>query len=284
MKPDFHSFRHEAMNTWLELSVTNGEAEYVRQAATEAFLEIDRLENILSRFREGSDIDVLNKLASREPVRVTEESWQCLLLALDLELLTEGTFSIAFESLMDAKVEPAGWLEMDEASRTVRFSIADVTVDLGGIGKGYVLDLVDELLVKDWDLDAFMIHSGTSTVLARGDLPPHVGWPASLGADQIPQKLSLKNESLSGSSLAVQDSHILDLKSQSSLETERRTWALASNAAISDALSTTFMLQKAEEIENLCGKRSDLGAFVIDPTWDNPVVAFGSAENRVNTH
>ncbi|MCB1124236.1 MAG: FAD:protein FMN transferase, partial [Verrucomicrobiae bacterium] len=73
MTTELKTHRHEAMNTWFEVSIAGASEEYARKAATEAFREVDRLENLLSRFREGSDVDILNKCADREPVRVTEE-------------------------------------------------------------------------------------------------------------------------------------------------------------------------------------------------------------------
>ena len=283
MAKEIHSFRHEAMNTWLELSLVDCEADYARKAATEVFREIDRLENILSRFREGSDVDILNKLAGKESVRVTEECWKCLLLALDLEVFTEGVFSIAFETLMDSQVtkEPrvADWLEMDPDTFSVRFLIPSLRIDLGGIGKGFALDLVANLL-KDWELETFIIHTGTSSVLARGNGEKDSGWPVSLGAEQFPREFSLINESLSGSSLAVQESHILDLKSQKLLETDRRAWALAPSAAVSDALSTSFMLMEAEGIKTLCERQAGVGALVIDPAWEMVAQVMGVLENR----
>ena len=285
MANDVHSFRHDAMNTWFEISIVGKDADYARKAATEAFLEIDRLENLLSRFREGSDIDILNKRASKEPVRVTEETRNCMLQALDLEILTGGVFSIAFEALMDSSLfdgDPllGTWLEMDAANHTVFFKYPDLKIDLGGIGKGYALDLVVKHL-EDWDIDSLLIHSGTSSVVARGSRDGLEGWPISVGADICSKDVFLSNESMSGSSLAVQDSHILKLKSQEILDTERRTWAWASSGAISDALSTSFMVMDVEAIRGVCEAHSGIGALIIDPDRGNSQEAFGSAVKRL---
>ena len=287
MASEVNSFRHQAMNTWFEISIAGKDAVYARKAATEAFLEIDRLENLLSRFREGSDIDILNKRASKEPVRVTEVTWDCLLIALDLEILTEGVFSIAYESFMEPGVQVgestvASWLEMDADHRTVFFKIPDLTVDLGGVGKGFALDLVANHL-EEWDIESLLIHSGTSSVVARGGREvDNKGWPISVGADEFPQEIWLKDASLSGSSLAVQDSHILDLKSQDVLESERRAWAWAPTGALSDALSTSFMLLDLESIEAICGRLPGLGALVVDPDASIPKSAYGVATDYLN--
>lgn len=285
MTEDVFSFRHEAMNTWFEISLAGINADYARKAATEAFREIDRLENLLSRFREGSDIDILNKRAGKEPVRVTEECWDCLLQAMDLEILTGGVFSIAFEAFMDPSyfngIQQAGsWIEMDTDHNTVKFRYPSIKIDLGGIGKGYALDLVVRLL-EDWDIQSLLIHSGTSSVVARGNRDGHPGWPVSVGAEQFPRDFRLVNGSLSGSSLAVQDSHILDLQTQKPLDTERQAWAWAPTGAISDALSTSFMVMPVDKIGQICETHSEFGALLVDPELGDSFRAFGTVLNFI---
>jgi hypothetical protein len=46
------AFSHEAMATTFQIFVAGRPMEYARQAAAAAFLELDRLENELSRFIE----------------------------------------------------------------------------------------------------------------------------------------------------------------------------------------------------------------------------------------
>jgi FAD:protein FMN transferase len=283
MVEDVHSFRHIAMNTWFELSLVGVDFDYARKASSAAFIEIDRLERLLSRYSEGSDVDILNKRGHKEPVRVTEECWDCLLLAMDLEILTDGVFSIAFESFMDLTPfggnRPVGtWLEMDPGSHTVFFKYPEITIDLGGIGKGYALDLVVKQL-EDWDLQDFLIHSGTSSVVARGSKIPQEGWPVSVGVDTSSKNSLLKNESLSSSSLAVQSFHILNLDTREVLNSERRTWTWAPLGAISDALSTTFMLMPVENIQAICDSYPELGALILEPDSSEPLL-FGVARNR----
>ncbi|MBC9868423.1 MAG: hypothetical protein F7O42_11190 [Opitutae bacterium] len=244
------------MNTWFEILIRDADEHYARQAAAEAFREIDRLETVLSKFREGSDIDILNKRAAGEPVRVSAECWDCLLHAMDLEILTRGVFSIAFASFMDlerfgGKLPVGSWMEMDPEYCTVRFRYPDIEVDLGGIGKGHALDLVVNMLT-DWEIAGVLIHSGTSTVVAKGDDGVGRGWPVTIGADKDPWEIRLEDRSLSGSGLFVRGSHILNLDTQTALNTSRRAWAMAGIGAHSDALSTSFMMMSPPEVDRLC--------------------------------
>ena len=283
MSEKVYSFRHEAMNTWFEISFSGINESYARSAATEAFVEIDRLENLLSRYREGSDVDILNKRGSLEPVQVTEECWNCILQAMDLEILTEGIFSIAFEAFMEGSketetLEAGSWLEMDPAAQSILFRYPGTKIDLGGIGKGYALDLVVQHL-RDWEITSLLIHSGTSSVVACGNRDGSTGWPVTIGADQFPHNIQLLDGSLSGSSLAVQGCHILDLGEKGVLDTDRRVWAWAPTGGLSDGLSTSFMLMTLEQIEAICQNHAQLGALVVDPDLQNSPVVLGVAHD-----
>ena len=133
--------------------------------------------------------------------------------------------------------------------------------------------------LQDWEIDSLMIHSGTSSVVARGSRDESGGWPISVGADEFPQEIALKDLSLSGSSLAVQGAHILDVKAQGVLETERRAWAWAPSGVLSDALSTSFMLMAPDEMEALCRRAPGLGALVVDPSLEPSKYVFGVAKD-----
>ena len=57
--------------------------------------------------------------------------------------------------------------KLDETEHTVELLTDELQIDLGGIGKGYAVDKMAGLL-DDWGIDAALIHSGCSSVLAIG--------------------------------------------------------------------------------------------------------------------
>ena len=61
-------------------------------------------------------------------------------------------------------------LELDAASRTVRFLQDGMRVDLGAIGKGYAIDQAVEILEEN-GVRSGLLHGGTSTTYAIGDGP-----------------------------------------------------------------------------------------------------------------
>ncbi len=84
-----------------EIFIAHDDGEYARQAAFAAFEEVDRIEDDLSRFREGSDVRRLNGAAPGETIRVGPYARDCLLLSGELSELTDGAFDVMVARAMD---------------------------------------------------------------------------------------------------------------------------------------------------------------------------------------
>ena len=68
---DLHRFSHKAMATIYEIFIVHEDANYAQQAAYEAFFELDKLEQELSRFIENSDISRINNLPDFSMIQAT---------------------------------------------------------------------------------------------------------------------------------------------------------------------------------------------------------------------
>jgi len=136
---DAHRFQHEAMATVFEVHAVHPDARYAAQAAQAAFDLADRLERELSRFIPNSDIGRINALAAGERTRVGPTTMECLVIARHMFDLTGGTFDVSIGTGLPS-------LELDTDNVLVRATSSGVRLDLGGIGKGYAVDLMAELL------------------------------------------------------------------------------------------------------------------------------------------
>lgn len=293
MKPAFHRFAHEAMTTTFEIIIAgeggaDDSAEYARQAAQAAFHEIDRLEKDLSRFIESSDISRINKLGAKEPVRVSIDTFECLQLAGRLHKETGGAFDVTIGALISCWRTPDGTsgrptakeiaearkrtgmerMALDAEHFTVGLDTAGVSVDLGGIGKGFALDKAAENL-RDWvdegsGFEAALLSGGQSSVLAMGAPPGERGWVVTVGGDQtVPEEVLLCDRALSGSGTRVRGRHIIDPRTGRPAEGALRAWASCPSAAVSDALSTAFMILSPAEIERYCAEHKDTWAVLL---------------------
>jgi len=257
---------HNAMATTFEIAIAGAQARYARQAAAEAFAELDRTEARLSRFAEGSDIFRINRLRPGQATFVHHDTLECLRIAEEVRRDTAGAFDVAYASSAPA-TSPR--FELDELSHTVRVLADGVRLDLGGIGKGFALDRLAALL-REWDIASALLAASTSTILAL-DPPPDdeggacmvaldlaragpargTGWVVEFGPDEAPQRLALANRALSVSGTAVKGAHIIDPRTSRPAERRRRAWAVAPTAALADALSTAFMVMSDAEVRAL---------------------------------
>lgn len=242
---DIHIFNHHAMATHFQVRIAGEEKTYAAQAAQEAFLLVDRLESLLSRFRANSEISQIAQLTVGETLRLSEPVFACLHLARKMEFATRGAFSVTAAALKTQPTKPLWALLEKEFS--IRCDNGKLELDLGAIGKGFALDRMAESL-REWSCPAFLLVAGGSSILA-GDAPPETaGWSCGLGDDQSPQRYLLKACSLSGSGLAVKGEHIFDPRTGLAGARRHRAWALANTGAESDALSTACMILSEPEI------------------------------------
>jgi thiamine biosynthesis lipoprotein len=243
---DIHIFHHTAMATQFQVRLAGEEKTYAAQAAQAVFALTDELESKLSRFRANSEITAIAQLGVGETLRLTEPVFACLTLAKKMERATLGAFAIAAAALKTQATQPTWTLE----NFSIRCDHGKLEFDLGAIGKGFALDRMAEVL-REWSCPAFLLVAGGSSILA-GEAPAGTaGWSCGLGDDNSPQRIFLKDGSLSGSGLAVQGKHILDPRTGNPAQRQQRAWGLCATAAESDALSTAGMVLTEAEIADV---------------------------------
>ncbi len=300
--PGMKRFCHEAMATTFEVVVVYEDAGYARQAAAAAFDEVDRLEGELSRFIENSDISRINNLPANQPLLLGLDAFECLQLSCRIYAETNGAFDITIGSLLSLWRNEDGTprtpsqeelnlarqrtgthlLQLDEDEHTVQLLAGQVQVDLGGIGKGYAVDRVAELL-REWSIDIALISGGYSSVLALDAPPDTKGWPLTLSNPdnhkQILARPCLQGRALSGSGLQ-KGRHIIDPRTAQPVKNKCAAWASAPDAATADALSTAFMVMGQDEIRQYCSRHPDILAMIMlegedkDPQKDK-ILHFG---------
>lgn len=273
-------FRHDAMACTFELALVCKDAAYAEQAARAAFTEIDRLERELSRFIPTSDIARINALEAGETIRIGIEAVESLQLATRMCADTNGAFDVTYGSKTVAagprtgrSSEPEAQarageapLELDPKSRCIRAHAVGVRVDLGGIGKGYAIDQVLQIL-RDWSIDAGLIHAGQSSVYALGAPPGTKHWRIALrdpvNHDETLEHVSLNDAALSGSGRMLHGDHIIDPPTGRPVDDRLGAWALAPSAAHSDALSTAFMIMSPDEVATFCQDHAEISALLL---------------------
>src|SRR3954447_11455892 len=267
-----HRFSHEAMATYFEIYAAHRDRPYAAQAAQAAFDLVDRLERDLSRFLPNSDIARINHLSPGAATPVSPSTLECLLIAQHMFALTGGAFDVSIGTGLDTLV-------LDPDRVEVRATDAGVRVDLGGIGKGYAVDLVAELL-GEWDLESALVHGGFSSVLALDPPEGAAGWPLTLSDPAVPSRvlarLSVTQTALAASGVRKTD-HIVDPHTGQPVRARRGAWVTVPRpdpgaahdgprlaaAAVADALTTAFMVLDDDAIRALCARSPGVQAWVL---------------------
>jgi thiamine biosynthesis lipoprotein len=212
----------DTMGTTYTITLYGTDQFRLDSAIDDAFDEAKRLEALLSNYRPESEWSQVNQRAAKGPVKVSPELYNLLDRCLDYSRRSDGAFDITVGPLMKvwgfykntervphraeirAALDRIGYrhIHLDPKARTVFFD-APVDIDPGGIGKGYAVDRMADVLRKD-GVTSGLISAGRSSIYAIGTPPEEPrGWHILLPSPRDPRKtvwdLYLKNESMSTS-------------------------------------------------------------------------------------
>jgi FAD:protein FMN transferase len=213
----------EAMGTTFSLILYGPDRGRLDRAAAAAFAELHRLDGMLSNYRPESEWSGVNRAAAGQPVRVSQELLQLLSACLRYSRESEGSFDLTVGPLMrvwgffkgEGRLPPpaevadalrvVGYrhVQLNEAASTVRFDRAGVELDPGGIGKGYAVDRMVDVLRAN-NVSAALVSAGGSSIFGLGAPPENVqGWSVPIRAPGNPHgtaaEVVLKDMSLSTS-------------------------------------------------------------------------------------
>lgn len=140
----------------------------------------------------------------------------------------------------DASQRAGATWTLDEPSCTVRFTGLGPALDLGAIAKGHALDLAAREL-REYGVEAALLHGGTSSVIALGAPPDQDAWSVEVHGRQVHLRDQALAVSHAGSQSAENSSHILipGVSSQSA-DAANLAAVVASSAAVADAWATAL--------------------------------------------
>ena len=262
--------------TW-EIRLPSEDRAYARQAATEAFREVDRLERLLSRFQEGGEIWCVNHMRTGERLQISEETHACLLQALRVHELSLGAFHPGLGGVMDRVRAEKDWaaelgvleegcLVVDDQAPVVACTAEGFRLDLGAIGKGFALDRLRTLL-EEWGFSQMLLNAGGSSLLGLG-----MPWELRLRGDAIRPLIVLQDMAVGSSGTSVQGQHIVDTRRGTREAWHHRSWVFHREAAYADALSTAALVMESSEIEVMLRKVEEPAVVVLETMEGNQLI------------
>jgi thiamine biosynthesis lipoprotein len=248
-------------------------------AATAVFAEIARLNHIFSDYEPTSELNQLcQKSGQPAPVPVSPELFDILDRSRRMAALTGGLFDITLapcirlwrrsrrrgelpdSATLAAARARTGWqhLELDPAARTVRLSIPNMQLDLGGIAKGWTQDACLKLLRDRFQITPVLLDAAGE--VAAGTPPAgreawHVGLLSPDGNPSVRIALKEANAATSGDHYQFVDiggtrySHIIDPRTGLGSTVSRQATLIAPTGSLADPLTKLLcLLDPAESL------------------------------------
>lgn len=291
LPPDWERHTLHALGTENVLLLRSLDAGAIASLAHEAFDLVSRLERSLSKFDPESELALVNQAAQARPIAVGPDLLRVLELARDAWIRTGGAFDPCVGPLLEAwglvdlvprrpsqaEIEAARELagfrhvELDLERGTVSFLRPGPILDLGGIGKGYIVDRVVDFLREGGVSDGAVV-AGRSTIAVWGHSPAGDAWRAGIAHPHEPDEVALTVEldagvlSTSGASerrlrLGAEEwGHVVDPRSGAPVRTLAGATVWTSRAVLGDVLSTALFVLGGEAAREAGGPLEDLVA------------------------
>jgi thiamine biosynthesis lipoprotein len=186
----------DAMGSTYSIVLYGRDADKMEAATDAAFDEVGRINSLLSNYRADTEWSAVNRHAAEAPVKVSPELFQLLSACLTYSRESEGAFDISVGPLMklwgfykgyghlpkpgevDAAIGRIGYrhIHLDAASGTVSFDNPGVELDPGGVGKGYAVDRMVDVL-KRRGFEIALVAGSDSSIYGMGAPPTEPrGW------------------------------------------------------------------------------------------------------------
>ena len=298
-----------AMGSQLKVTLWATDETKAITAADRVAREFERLESLLSIWKDGSDVVRLNAAAGRAPVAVSRETIEVLTAARMASEWTAGKFDVTFGALADIwkfdhdqdNIVPTAAaintrlplveyqaVQVDAAKGTAFISRPGVRVHLGGIGKGYALDRAVTMLRAEGFRD-FLLQAGGDMYAAgtNNGTPWTLGIADPRGAHTAFAAVQVRDATLSTSGdyerFFVKDGiryhHLIDPDRGEPARGCRSVTIVADRALVADVLSTGVFILGPLDGMALVEKLPDVEAVIV--TASNEVLISSGLNGRV---
>ncbi len=162
------------MGTEVNIIVVGSNRAVIRSAARAGFKEISRIEDIMSAYKPDSELCSLNKTGEQE---ISRELLYVIDKARYTSVLSNGAFDITCKPLIDLwhnaektnevpdtqnildVLSVVGYRNISIKNNNVKFNKAGMKIDLGGLAKGYAVDMAMDLIRKH-DIKGALVDAG----------------------------------------------------------------------------------------------------------------------------
>ncbi|MBN2314959.1 MAG: FAD:protein FMN transferase [Sedimentisphaerales bacterium] len=306
------------MGTFVRIIVVAKNADTGTRCVEAGLAEIRKVDELMSDYKDDSEISLVNKKAAQQAVRVSESTFEVLQKSMAFSQLTDGAFDITIGPLVDIfhktqkkhvaptqeQIEQAktkvGFekLILDTENQTVRLADDGMRLDLGGIAKGYGVDKAVEAARRRGAVGV-MVNIG-GDVRCFGEPPegrdhwliglqdPNSGGEGFNGGGLV-LTLRVKNAAVATSGdyeqFVIIDgkrySHIMNRKTGTSVEGLSSVTIISENATDADALATSVSVMGPEKGLALIETLPGIEAILMTPPPNSQILKTSGADKYI---
>ncbi len=285
-KSPLHRFEYHGrcMGTELRIVLFAPDEKVARESSWAVFERVDQLEQVISDYREESELEKVEPIATVRPKVVSEELYRIIDDSLRLARLTGGAFDITVKPVVElwrearrsGRLPDAGALQealakvgydkvlLNPRTQAVRLAAPGMRLDFGGIGKGWAADKALQVL-NEHGITRALIDVGGD--LRLGEPPPgKPGWRVEIQDEAKSRStILLSNCAVATSGDYYQFvevggerySHIVDPRTGIGVRHAGTVTVIAPDGATADALATALSVLPAESglrlVERMAG-------------------------------
>jgi thiamine biosynthesis lipoprotein len=287
---DWYSYDEDIMGTKVSVELWEGDESAANTAGSAVMAEMRRIDHLMSPYIETSELYQVNARASIAPVKVSRELLKVIEKAQFYSRLSGGAFDVSFSSVgqfydyragskpdqqqLKASLPAINYksIQLDRNNNTVTFLKSGMNIDLGGIAKGYAVDLAIDKLVALGIESAIVTAGGDSRILGdRRGTPWMMGIRHPRKKGEFAIKIPLENTAISTSGdyerfFMEGDKrihHILNPDTGKPAKHIQSVTVITPRAIDSDALSTTVFVLGVEKGLKLINRLDGVDAMII---------------------
>jgi FAD:protein FMN transferase len=283
------------MGNRFEISVVSDDEQWANNLIESAILEIRRIEDLLTTFKETSQANQINANAGIQPVKVDKEVFDLIARSVRISDLTQGAFDITygsidkrlwnFDTTMKALPDKETAKQMvrlinyknivlNENEHTVFLKEKGMRIGFGGIGKGYAADKA-KLLLQQNGVESGVVNAA-GDLITWGTQPSGKAWTVGIADPNSSHHpfsyLNISNMAVATSGnyekYAIIDgkkySHTIDPKTGYPVSGTKSVTIICASAELADALATPVTVMGIKVGLDLINQMKGIACIIID--------------------
>jgi len=286
--------KRSAMGSKFEITAVHSDRGACQAAIDAAYAEIERIEMVLSEWREESPTSEVNRKAGVEPVVVPQEMFNLVRRSLKISKLTDGAFDVTFHTVgklwnfksrtapipsaadIGAALRDVGYTHvvLDDTRRTIFLDRPGTRIGFGAIGKGYAANRA-VFVLRERGVTGGIVNAGGDLVVfgfQEDGAPWRVGIANPLDRNRVFAWLDLTDQAIVTSGDyenfieldGKRYSHILDPRTGWPVEELRSVTIVCPDGELADALATGVSVLGVQKGLSLVNRLKGIEAMLVD--------------------